>query len=126
MKLTVTRTHIELIIGSVATFVTGAICVYASVAFVSIYEDFYGTNTVFPLVTRIALAGKIWCPILLGVALIVFLRQAPRPPHTRAPLAALMAINLLTLIFVSYGFFAPIAKTTFGMSKSQTTAPKTP
>ena len=128
MNLTANRSRIELIIGAVATIVTGTMCCYASVAFVSIYEAMYGANAEFPLVTRIALAAKIWSPILLGVALVVFLRRLTRPAQTRTPLAVLMALNLLVTLVVGYGFFAPLIRTTFQMSKPQTSTPaaKTP
>ena len=115
MNLTANRSRIELIIGSVATIVTGAMCCYASVAFVPIYEALYGADTGFPLITRIALVAKIWSPILLGVALVVFLRRVARPPQTRTPLAVLVALNLLVTLLVGYGFFEPLLRTTFQM-----------
>ena len=126
MKLTATRTHIELISGSVATILTGAMCCYTSVAIVSIYEAMFGADMEFPLVTRIALASKIWCPILLVGALVVFARRVTRPPQTRTPLATILAFNLLVTLFVGYGLFAPVYWMAFEMRKSRTPAAKTP
>ncbi len=125
MNLKTTRPQSELIIGSGATIITGAMCYIASVKFVSIYDGFYGADMEFPLVTRIALAAKIWSPILLGVALVFFLRRVTRPPQTRKPLATLIALNLLVMLFVGYGLFAPLRRTTFEMSKPPTPAAKT-
>lgn len=128
MNLKTNRPQIELIIGTAFTILVGALCCYMSVKFVSIYEAFFSADMEFPLVTRIALAAKIWSPILLGVALVVFLRRVTRPPQTRKPLATLIALNLLVLLFVSYGLFAPVHRMFNEMSKPPTPAPapKTP
>ena len=123
---TMTRSHIELILGSLATIVTGAMCVYASVAFRSIYEGLYGSEETFELITKIALAAKLWCPILLGIALIVFARRVTQPPQTSTALASLIALNLLVTLVVGYGFLTPFQRTTFQMSTQPTPASKTP
>ena len=127
MKLTATRSHFEFIIGTAATLLTGWMCVYASIAFRSIYDGMYGMDAEFALVTRIALAAKLWCPILLGVALVVFLRLVVRQPENRKPFGAIMALNFLVMVFVSYGFYEPWLHTTHQMSKprTSTSAPKT-
>jgi hypothetical protein len=94
MKLTVARSHFELILGSVATIVTGAMCVYASVAFRSIFAELYGAEETFEVITKIALAAKLWCPILLGIALAIFVRRVIRPPQTGTALASLWLRSL--------------------------------
>lgn len=118
MKLTVTRSHIELIVGTVATLLTGWLCVYASGAFRSIYAEMYGRDAAFALVTRIALAAHLWCPILLGAGLIAFVGLAIRDQENRKPFGALMALNLFVTLLTSYGFFEPLLHTTFQMNKS--------
>lgn len=117
MKPAITRPHIELIAGSVVTILTGAMCCYGSVEFRSRYEMMYGAGAEFALVTRVALAAKVWCPVFLGVALAVFARRVLRPPQTRTALAALIGLNLLCTVVVGYGFVAPFFETTFRMSR---------
>ncbi len=101
-------------------------CCVASVAFRSTFDGLYGTEATFELVTRIALAAKIWCPILLSIALAIFVRHVLKSPQTRTALAALFALNLALVIFVSCGFYAPFLRTIFHMSNPQFPTPKTP
>jgi hypothetical protein len=117
MKPAITRTHAEIIIGSVATIFTGAMCCYGSVTFRSIYAYMYGDEKTFELLTRIAFAAKLWCPVLLGIGLAIFVRRVMRAPQTRVALASLFAMNLLCTLFVVYGLVAPLFQTTFRMSK---------
>ncbi len=119
MNVTANRARIELIFGSVATLLTAGMCTYASVAFRTIYDDMYGAEETFALVTRIALTAYVWCPILLGGALAVFIRLGTRPPERRKPFGALMALNLLVTLFAGYGFFEPLLRTTFHMGLTE-------
>ena len=115
MNLTANRSRIELIIGSVATIVTGAMCGFGSVVFGKFNARMYGADAEFALVTRIALTAHLWCPILLGGALVVFLRFLIRQPENRKPFGVLMALNLFVTLVSGYGFFEPMLRATIPM-----------
>ena len=117
MNRKTTRPQIELIIGSAFTILTGAMCGFGSVVFGKFNVRMYGVDAEFALVTRIALTAHKWCPILLGGALVVFLRFVIRQPENRTPFGVLMALNLFVTLVSGYGFFQPLLHTTFQMNK---------
>ena len=107
MNITANRSRIELIIGSVATIVSGWMCVYASLSAPELYPYDFGDNASRHTITDIALSSYIWSPILLTVVLLVFLRTVTRKPENRKVFGALVFVNFAVLLFVTAGFLAP-------------------
>lgn len=128
MKQSITRTHVTLISGCAATVLTGAMLCFTSVRFRPIFADMLGADAELPGITRIALAAKIWCPVLLVAALVVFMRCVTRSPQSGKPLAAIFALNFLVTIFVICGLFVPLRRIIDGMKEphESTTALEAP